>query len=185
MDPPASLVTNWAGNIFYGAAQTATPATVDEVCQVVVASTRAKAVGSGHSFRAIASTSGTLISMREFARIDSLGADGSVRVGAGVTYGELGRHLALNGRALANFASLPHISRRGDPDFDGAVVSLACLGVVAAVTLETVAAFELRQYVFEAIPWRRTERELPRSCGPATARACSSRGHARTSSKCG
>src|SRR5262249_29834996 len=29
-----------------------------------------------------------------------------------------------------------------------------------AVTLETVAAFELRQYVFEAIPWPRTGREL-------------------------
>jgi hypothetical protein len=33
--------------------------------------------------------------MREFARIDSLDADGSVPVGAGVTYGELGRHVAL------------------------------------------------------------------------------------------
>jgi len=194
----ASLLTNWAGNVVYGAAQTATPATVDELRQIVVASTCAKAVGSGHSFRAIASTRGTLISMREFARIDSPGADGSVRVGAGVTYGDLARHLASNGRALANFASLPHISvggavatathgsgpqnpalssavaalelvladgslrtiRRGDPEFDGAVVSLGCLGVVAAVTLETVAAFELSQYVFEAIPWPRTEREL-------------------------
>src|SRR5262249_60028752 len=81
--PPASLLTNWAGNVVYGAAQTATPGTVDEVRQIVVAATRAKAVGSGHSFRAIASTRGTLISMREIARIDSLAADGSVRVGAG------------------------------------------------------------------------------------------------------
>src|SRR5262249_13818858 len=40
------------------------------------------------------------------------------------------------------------------------VVSLGLLGVVAAVTLETVAAFELRQYVFEGIPWPRTEEEL-------------------------
>src|SRR5262249_60872245 len=78
-DPPASLLTNWAGNVVYGAAQTATPATVDEVRQIVAASTLAKAGGSGHSFRAIASTSGTVISTPELARIDPLSPDRSVR----------------------------------------------------------------------------------------------------------
>jgi xylitol oxidase len=42
---------------------------------------------------------------------------------------------------------------RGDDDFDGAVVALGALGVVARVTLDVVPAFELRQYVFERLPW--------------------------------
>jgi alditol oxidase len=43
--------------------------------------------------------------------------------------------------------------RRGDADFDGAVVALGTLGVVARVTLDVVPEFELRQYVFERLPW--------------------------------
>jgi xylitol oxidase len=43
--------------------------------------------------------------------------------------------------------------RRGDADFDGAVVALGALGVVARVTLDVVPEFELRQYVFERLPW--------------------------------
>ncbi|WP_084963134.1 FAD-binding protein [Thermoactinospora rubra] len=38
---------------------------------------------------------------------------------------------------------------RGEPGFDGAVVSLGALGVVTALTLDLVPAYELRQYVFE------------------------------------
>jgi alditol oxidase len=43
--------------------------------------------------------------------------------------------------------------RRGDADFDGAVVSLGALGLVTQVSLDVVPAFELRQYVFEELPW--------------------------------
>jgi alditol oxidase len=42
---------------------------------------------------------------------------------------------------------------RGDADFDGAVVSLGALGLVTQVSLDVVPAFELRQYVFEELPW--------------------------------
>ena len=49
---------------------------------------------------------------------------------------------------------------RGDEDFDGAVVSLGALGVMSAVTLETVPAFELRQYVFDDVPWEAAEERL-------------------------
>jgi xylitol oxidase len=41
---------------------------------------------------------------------------------------------------------------RGDADFPGAVVALGALGVVTAVTLDLVPAFELRQYVLEELP---------------------------------
>jgi xylitol oxidase len=41
--------------------------------------------------------------------------------------------------------------RRGDADFNGAVVSLGSLGLVAHATLDLVPAFDLRQYVFEEL----------------------------------
>lgn len=39
--------------------------------------------------------------------------------------------------------------RRGEPDFDGAVVALGALGVVAAVTLDVVPAFDVEQVVYD------------------------------------
>ncbi|WP_083460083.1 D-arabinono-1,4-lactone oxidase [Jiangella muralis] len=39
--------------------------------------------------------------------------------------------------------------RRGEPDFDGAVVAFGALGVVAAVTLDVVPAFDVRQVVYD------------------------------------
>ncbi len=39
--------------------------------------------------------------------------------------------------------------RRGEPDFAGAVVALGALGVVAAVTLDVVPAFDVRQVVYD------------------------------------
>jgi xylitol oxidase len=44
-------------------------------------------------------------------------------------------------------------ARRGDPDFDGMVVSLGALGVVTRVTLDVEPAYEIRQRVFEGLPW--------------------------------
>jgi len=42
--------------------------------------------------------------------------------------------------------------RRGEPDFAGAVVGLGGLGVVTALELEMVPAFQVAQYVYEGIP---------------------------------
>jgi xylitol oxidase len=42
--------------------------------------------------------------------------------------------------------------RRGDEHFDGMVVALGAVGVVAALTLDLVPAFELRQRVYEGLP---------------------------------
>lgn len=42
--------------------------------------------------------------------------------------------------------------RRGDADFDGAVVSLGALGVVTALTLDLVPAFDVQQWVYEDLP---------------------------------
>ncbi|GAA4887704.1 FAD-binding protein [Saccharopolyspora cebuensis] len=54
-------------------------------------------------------------------------------------------------RADGEFVAL----RRGDPGFDGAVVSLGALGVVTALLLDVVPAFEVRQHVYTGFPLRR------------------------------
>jgi xylitol oxidase len=43
--------------------------------------------------------------------------------------------------------------RRGEPDFDGMVVGLGALGVVTRLTLDVEPAYEVRQQVFEHLPW--------------------------------
>lgn len=43
--------------------------------------------------------------------------------------------------------------RRGDPGFDGAVVSLGSLGIVTAVDLDLVPAYEIEQTVWEGARW--------------------------------
>ena len=43
--------------------------------------------------------------------------------------------------------------RRGDPDFDGAVVALGALGIVTRVTLDIQPEFEMRQDAYEGLPW--------------------------------
>lgn len=44
--------------------------------------------------------------------------------------------------------------RRGDRDFDGAVVGLGALGAVTRVTLDVEPAYEVAQRVYEQLPWR-------------------------------
>jgi len=47
---------------------------------------------------------------------------------------------------------LVRLTRDVDADFNGAVVALGCLGVVTAMTLDVVPAFEMRQFVFDNMP---------------------------------
>lgn len=42
--------------------------------------------------------------------------------------------------------------RRGEPDFDGAVVNLGALGIVSELTLELIPTFEVRQNVYLGLP---------------------------------
>jgi xylitol oxidase len=43
--------------------------------------------------------------------------------------------------------------RRGDEDFAGMVVGLGSLGILTSVTLDIVPTFEVRQDLFEHLPW--------------------------------
>jgi xylitol oxidase len=49
---------------------------------------------------------------------------------------------------------------RADDGWDGTVVALGTLGLVVRVTLDVIAEFELRQQVFEGLPWPTVEANL-------------------------
>ena len=66
---------------------------------------------------------------------------------------------------------------RTDDDFDGAVVALGALGLVVRVTLDVVPEFELRQQVFEGLPWATVEHTSMRCSTSVTAQASSRAGH--------
>ncbi|NGN64585.1 FAD-binding protein [Streptomyces sp. A7024] len=183
---------NWAGNVTFTARELIRPTSVADLQTAVSRATRIRALGSGHSFNRIADTDGTLVStagLPPLAETDS--AARTVRVNGGMTYAELADRLAGTGLALANMASLPHISIAGSvatgthgsgdgqgslatqvrtvelvgPDgelrtlhrdkdgdaFAGSVVSLGALGVVTALTLDLVPAYEISQYGFTGL----------------------------------
>jgi xylitol oxidase len=107
-------LTNWAGNLTFGAARVHRPSTVDEVREIVAGAERVRVLGSGHSFNDIADTPADLVSVAGLPvqpRIDA--AAGTVTVAGGVRYGELATFLDAEGYALHNLGSLPHISVAG------------------------------------------------------------------------
>ena len=104
---------NWAGNHRYRATALHRPTTLDQVRELVAGATRLRPLGSRHSFTAIADST-------ELLSVDRLPADvvvdhvaGTVSFAAGLRYGELAETLRAEGVALANLASLPHISVAG------------------------------------------------------------------------
>jgi alditol oxidase len=133
---------NWAGNITYSTERLHTPRTVEELQQLVAASERIHAVGTGHSFNRIADTTGDLVSLRELgAAVEVDAGAGTVTVPAGVRYGEVGAALQQQGLALHNLGSLPHISVAGAcaTGTHGSGVGNRCLAA-AAVAVEFVRA---------------------------------------------
>ncbi|ARX81721.1 FAD-binding protein [Streptomyces alboflavus] len=111
------VVTNWAGNIAFTARELRRPASVEELRTLVTGSRQVRVLGSGHSFNRIADTDGpdgTLLSLAGLPpAVDVDTAARTVRVGGGVRYAELARHVHAAGLALPNMASLPHISVAG------------------------------------------------------------------------
>ncbi|WP_405968047.1 FAD-binding protein [Streptomyces sp. NBC_00015] len=109
-------VTNWAGNITFTAAELHRPPSLDALRSLVAGSGRVRVLGSGHSFNEIAEPGldGVLVSLGGLAgEVDVDTAARTVRVAGGVRYAELARRVHERGLALANMASLPHISVAG------------------------------------------------------------------------
>ena len=188
---------NWAGNVSYSTARILRPRSVEEAQELIAGAETIRPLGTRHSFSLVADAAGALLSTEHLDRIVEIG-ETTVTVEAGIRYGELSSTLRDHGLAVANLASLPHISvggavatgthgsgvsnkslaaavsalelvcadgsirrlSRGDADFDGAVVALGALGLVARASLDVVPAFELRQYVFEDLPWSAVDMHL-------------------------
>lgn len=105
---------NWADNYRYEAERVHRPRAVEEVQRLVSIARKVKALGTRHSFNAIADTTEDLISLEHFDKVVGIDRDRmTVTIEGGVTYGGLCRHLNERGYAIHNLASLPHISVAG------------------------------------------------------------------------
>jgi xylitol oxidase len=106
--------TNWAGNVVYAARRHHRPGSVAQLQQLVARADRIRALGTGHSFNAIADSPGELVSVDGLPpAMDVDTVRHRVEVAAGVRFGELGGELQRQGLALPNTGSLPHISVAG------------------------------------------------------------------------
>jgi alditol oxidase len=112
--PSGQALTNWAGNVAFGAARTLRPGTVEQVREMVAGSARTRVLAAGHSFSPIADTTGDLLSLDGLPRTVRIDPErASVTATAAIRYGELAARLDQAGYALRNLASLPHISVAG------------------------------------------------------------------------
>lgn len=112
--PGKAPESNWAGNHYYRATVIHHPESEAEVQALVRGASSVQALGSRHSFNAIADTHGIQICLDKLpvaVRIDAEAM--TVTVGGGSSYGALAVELAAHGFGLANLASLPHISVAG------------------------------------------------------------------------
>ncbi len=105
--------TNWAGNLTFSTDNLHSPASVDEVRQLVKRLPKLRALGTRHSFNSIADSTANQVSLKQLGQISLDEKAHTVTVGAGVTYGILAPQIDARGYALHNLASLPHISVAG------------------------------------------------------------------------
>ncbi|MCJ1714641.1 FAD-binding protein [Curtobacterium sp. VKM Ac-2922] len=106
--------TNWAGNVTYRASALARPTSVDELQSLVASTPRLTALGSTHSFNEIADTDAVQVTLADLPQVVEVDTERRVaRVAAGMTHAQVAVALEARGWALANLASLPHISTAG------------------------------------------------------------------------
>ncbi|MEU6574288.1 FAD-binding protein [Streptomyces sp. NPDC046805] len=112
----AETVTNWARNITYAAKEFQRPSSVEALRRLVAESAKVRVLGSGHSFNEIADpgADGLLLSLADLPPVIDVDTTArTVRVAGGVRYAQLAAAVHARGLALANMASLPHISVAG------------------------------------------------------------------------
>jgi xylitol oxidase len=104
---------NWSGNYEYRAEVVRHPTSRDELRRLVSQASGVHALGSRHSFTSIGDAH-ELIALDRLAEEITIDRDArTVSVPAATTYAELAEALNRAGLALANLASLPHISVGG------------------------------------------------------------------------
>ncbi|MDN5685954.1 MAG: FAD-binding protein [Brachybacterium sp.] len=111
---PTAPGLSWSGTVDYGPGPLHAPGSVAELQELVGRSRRIRALGTRHSFSQVAASDGPLVSLANLpSDLEFDTAARTVRVGAGVRYGELSAAAAEVGLAVANTGSLPHISVGG------------------------------------------------------------------------
>lgn len=105
---------NWAGNLTYRATHVEHPESVEELQAVLARGGAVRMLGSRHCFNDIADTDGVLVALDRLPAVFEVSEErDAVRVGGGQRYGDIAPRLVTEGLALANLASLPHISIAG------------------------------------------------------------------------
>jgi xylitol oxidase len=152
--------TNWSGNYSYGATALHRPRDVDELRRLVSKADSLQALGTRHSFTSIGDATG-LIALDRLAGATEITLDrsaGTVSVGPTVTYAQLAVVLNQAGLALANLASLPHISvvgavttaSHGSGDRDGNLAT-SVVGLQLATSTGEVIDFSCRDARFAGV----------------------------------
>lgn len=105
---------NWSGNIRFGARAVEAPTGIDQLRRLVTSHRRVRALGSRHSFNAIADTDGVLIDLSELDVSWQIDVDARAAwVPAAARYAQIAVAIHEHGLALRNMGSLPHISVGG------------------------------------------------------------------------
>lgn len=110
---------NWSKNVTYATQTILTPGSVEELAELIRTTPKLRILGTRHTFNHLTDTDAVLVSLEALAsdEVEVVGqtADGQkvVRVSGAVRYGDLAVRLEEQGLALANMASLPHISVAG------------------------------------------------------------------------
>ena len=105
---------NWSKNVDFNDKSYLQPTSLAELQELIRTNPKVRARGTAHCFNEIANTSSVALNLAKMPKIIEVDdAKKSVRVAAGLTYGELAPLLHAQGWALSNMASLPHISIAG------------------------------------------------------------------------
>ena len=105
---------NWSKNVEFNDKSYLQPTSLLELQELIRTNPKVRARGTAHCFNEIANTSSVAVNLAKMPRVIDVSSElSSVKVSAGLTYGELAPELHNQGWALNNLASLPHISIAG------------------------------------------------------------------------
>ena len=105
---------SWSGTVDYGPGPLHAPTSAAALQSLVAGADRLRALGTRHSFSEVAASDGPLVTLTAMPADIALDTEArTVRVAAGVRYGELAVTAHAAGLALPNMGSLPHISVGG------------------------------------------------------------------------
>ena len=111
---PKMARKNWAGNLTYRADDLLKPTDMSALAKVIAQSPGLRALGTAHSFNAIADHAQTQVTLTGWSADPVLDEKQKiVTIDANMRYGELAIWLHQRGYAVHNLASLPHISVAG------------------------------------------------------------------------